>query len=260
MTQIEAFKDTFKCNLCNGLLERPIILPCGETICEKDLNTFFNNEEVFQCTHCANEHHKPMQGFPLNKNFQKLLDLQVNQIDLSKNYPKYEECNNMLKQIQENIKETDSIAKDPESFVFDYFEKIINQVDTQREKLIEKINLYSEITIERIKRARDDCILEGGKKDLISADYENMKESVNKMNQELNSFDINDKKIENLIQYLTNARSTALTELKKIQDDLLLNTLHRFEPVNTDDMDTEDLLGSFLSVVFRILIFDQTFF
>ena len=72
------------------------------------------------------------------------MDLQVNQIDLSEIHPKYKECNNMLKGIEDNFKETDLIGKDPESFIFNYFEKIINQVDTQREKLIEEINLYSE--------------------------------------------------------------------------------------------------------------------
>ena len=156
----------------------------------------------------------------------------------------------MLKEIDENIKETDLIQKDPESFVFGYFEKIINQVDIQREKLIDKINLYSEKTIETIKKARDDCLSAENKTNFISTDYETMKENVNEMYQELNSFDINDKKMEDLIKNLINTKSTSSMELKRIQDNLLLSKLCKFEPVQVDNIDIEELLGSFLTMVF----------
>ena len=254
MSQIDAFKDTFKCNLCNELLERPIILPCGETICEKDLRTLYNNAEMFQCTLCDEEHQQPKRGFPSNRNVQKMLDLQVNQIDLSKNHPKYDECKKMFREIEKYLKESDLIGKDPENFVFGYFEKILNQVDIQREKLIEEINLYSEKTIETIKKGCRDCLSGYNKMNLISADYETMKENLKKMNQEINSFDINDKKIENLIDYVTKAKSVALTELKRIQDDLLLHKSYKFEPVQAHNINTNNLLGTFSIEVLKYFL------
>ena len=254
MSKIDAFKDTFKCNLCNQLLERPIMLPCGETICEKDLKSFFNNESVFQCSLCDDEHQQPKKGFPPNRNVQKMLDLQVNQIDLSKNHPQYDECKDMFREIEENIKETDLVKKDPENFIFGHFEKIINQVDIQREKLIEEINLYSEKTIETIKKARDDCLSKLNKTKLISAYYETMKENVNKMNQELDSFEINDKKIENLIENVTKSKVIALEELKRIQNSLLLYKSFEFEPVQAHNINLKGLFGSFSIEVFIFFI------
>ena len=174
----------------------------------------------------------------------------MNRIDLSKNHPKYDECKKMFKEIEEKIKETDLIQKDPENFVFGYFEKIINQVDIQREKSIEEINLYSEKTIETIKKARDDCLSGDNKTDLISTEYENIKENLKKMSQELNSFDISDNKIENLIDYVTKANSVALRELKRIEDDLLLHKTYKFAPCQTNYLNVKDLLGSFSIVVF----------
>ena len=254
MSQIDAFKNTFKCNLCNQLLERPIILSCGETICEKDLKTYFNNAKVFQCSLCEDEHQQPKKGFPPNKNIQKQLDLHVNQIDLSKNHSKYEECKEMCREIEEIIKETDLIGSDPESFVFSYFENLIIKVEIQREKLIEEINFYSEKTIEKIKEARDECLSANDKTNLFSADYETMKESVNQMNQELDSFDINDEKIEKLIKNFTIANVTALTELKRIQSVLLLQKSYKFEPVQSQNTNIKDLLGSFSKVVFIFIL------
>ena len=156
----------------------------------------------------------------------------------------------MFREIEENIKETDLVKKDPENFIFGHFEKIINQVDIQREKLIEEINLYSEKTIETIKKARDDCLSKLNKTKLISAEYETMKENLNKMNQELDSFEINDKKIENLIENVTKLKSTALTELERIHVSLLLNKSYKFESVQAHSINIIDLLGSFSIEVF----------
>ena len=113
MSQIDAFNDTFKCNLCNKVLQSPIILPCGETICEKDLKILYINAKVFQCFLCDEEHQQPKKGFPSNRNLQTQLDLQVNKIDLSKNHPKYDECKKIFREIEENTKETDLILRDP---------------------------------------------------------------------------------------------------------------------------------------------------
>ena len=200
MSQIDAFKSTFKCNLCSGLLEKPIILPCGETICEKDLKTFFNhNSDKFQCTLCDEEHELPRKGFPSNKSIQRQLDLQVNQIDFCRSHPRYEECKKTLLEADDQMKEIQLIETDPTNFVYNYFERIINQVDIQREKLIEQVNLYSEETIQTIKNIREECLLMFNKIELISEECENLKENLSRFNREFNSFDLNEKKIEKII-------------------------------------------------------------
>ena len=85
--------------------------------------------------------------------------------------------------------------------------------------------MYSEKTIENIKKARENCLSGYNKMNLMSTDYKTIKKNVSKKNLELNSFDINDKKIEILINYATKAKLTALTESKRIQDALLLHAL-----------------------------------
>ena len=37
MYKIEKLHSIFDCQVCKQILEDPIILPCGETICRKDL-------------------------------------------------------------------------------------------------------------------------------------------------------------------------------------------------------------------------------
>ena len=256
MSQIDAFKNTFKCNLCSGLVEKPILLPCGETICEKDLKTFFENSlDRFQCTLCDEEHELPKKGFPSNKSLQKLLDLQVNQIDFNRSHPKYQECKNKLEEVEEKMKEIQLIEADPENFVCSYFENIINQVDIQREKLVEEIHLYSEKTIETIKKAKDECLLIDKKIELIPRECENLKENLLKLNQELNSFDINEKKIEQIITNIDQINPILIKEFIQIQNKLLSNKSYEFKPMQVNTLKMQDLIGTFITQKNEVCLF-----
>ena len=86
MSKVNEFKDTFKCKFCKGILEIPIILPCGETICKKDLPSLFINSNKCLCSFCGEEHEQLDKDFPSNKNIQKLLDLQVDQFNYCQVY------------------------------------------------------------------------------------------------------------------------------------------------------------------------------
>ena len=177
MSKVEEFKDTFKCNFCKRKLDMPIILPCGETICRKDLPSFFINAN--KCSFCDEAHEQLEKGFPSNKNIQKLLDLQVDQLNFCQNHIRYKECKSNLNDLEKKLQEIHLIEKNPENFVHDYFENIINQVVAQRETVIEQVHFHSEKTIETIRKTRDECLLEENQLDSFnSTEYQNMKDNV----------------------------------------------------------------------------------
>ena len=56
------------CKHCEGRLDTPKTLPCGETICsfcEKSLQV--NNDQIFDCLVCKDKHEMPKNGFKINK-------------------------------------------------------------------------------------------------------------------------------------------------------------------------------------------------
>ena len=251
MSQIDAFKNTFKCDLCSEIYITPIILPCGETICEKDLEIFFNNSVKFQCTFCQEEHERPQKGFLLNKIVQQLLDLQVSRIDFRKNFSKYEKCQTMLKEIADKLDEIYLIETDQDYFIHSHFENIINQVDVQREKLIAEINLYSDETIEKIKKDRDECI---NRKILISNECEKMKRNMDEMQLKLNSFDISDKKIEQILQNIEQMKPEIIQKLIQTKSKLLLNKSHEFSPVEVSNLNMEKFCGILISQIIQVCL------
>ena len=54
-----------ECDYCKLILEKPVTLPCGKTLCQHHLED--TNENKYSCTFCLGEEHQiPKNGFKLN--------------------------------------------------------------------------------------------------------------------------------------------------------------------------------------------------
>ena len=62
MFQLEKIDSLFNCEICQNVLEDPVILPCGHLFCQK------HTEEInkTECMFCSEKHKAPM-----NKKFAK---------------------------------------------------------------------------------------------------------------------------------------------------------------------------------------------
>ncbi len=63
------------CQQCQGKLEGPKILPCGETICSFCVSSIQTNLNVFNCLVCKQQHEMPKNGLPDNKVALKMLSV-----------------------------------------------------------------------------------------------------------------------------------------------------------------------------------------
>lgn len=83
---LESIADDLKiamtCGYCKNFYEQPIILPCHETICRKDLDHLWNYDEIkmqneptrsVHCPFCNAGHQEPVSGFPEDKKTQAFL-------------------------------------------------------------------------------------------------------------------------------------------------------------------------------------------
>jgi hypothetical protein len=63
------------CQQCQGKLEGPKILPCGETICSFCVSSIQTNLNIFNCLVCKQQHEMPKNGLPDNKVALKMLSV-----------------------------------------------------------------------------------------------------------------------------------------------------------------------------------------
>ncbi len=63
------------CKHCEGRLQEPKILPCGETICSLCETSIQVNDQMFDCLVCKEKHKMPENGFVISKSLLKLLSI-----------------------------------------------------------------------------------------------------------------------------------------------------------------------------------------
>ncbi len=99
MFQLNGINALFNCKLCQGVLEDPIILPCGETVCKAHTDEIKKGK----CMSCSGAHLVPKQGFLENG----LCQHEINKISL--NLSRFKDYHEIIQDLNKNFKETDAI-------------------------------------------------------------------------------------------------------------------------------------------------------
>ena len=131
---------------CRLILEKPVTLPCGNTLCEEHLK---NCQRTFTCCFCNREHQKPDNGFFISKTVTRMID---NYYNLN---PLRRKVKESFEELNESMDDYENI--DPDVYIYDYFAKARNKVDLHREELIKEISEISEEIIERLKEREEKC-------------------------------------------------------------------------------------------------------
>ena len=98
---------------CGLILENPVTLLCGNTLCRQHLDEF---ETKFKCPFCHKQHSVPEEGF-FNE-------------EIERNIEKFYQSDPLRKEAKESFNKLNDIIYDydeidPESYVFDYIGDIL---------------------------------------------------------------------------------------------------------------------------------------
>jgi hypothetical protein len=74
------------CQYCEGRLDIPKLLPCGETICSICETNIQVNDQMFDCLVCKQQHEMPKDGFKLNKSLSKILVIELTNVSRGEAY------------------------------------------------------------------------------------------------------------------------------------------------------------------------------
>jgi primosomal protein N'' len=147
-------RDLIYCKVCNELFDKPVMLPCGETICSKHEIDF--KDARFQCTFCSGQHKLASETdhFPCNKIAQGLLEKQLQELNLG---DIHKSAVASLKSLKESVQNFESFGDNAEDYIYEYFAKLRNQVDLQREAMIQKVNDSSDKLLCEIAALETKC-------------------------------------------------------------------------------------------------------
>jgi DNA repair ATPase RecN len=161
------------------------------------LNNVSKEKGLFKCEICKEEHFIPKSGFKVNKRLQNGLEIQFNTLKLT---PIFDECKKVIKTARERVAKIDTLEKNSEGYIYDYFEDIKRQVDIRREDLKMKIDKYSDEVIQSIEGTQVNYIKISKQVNQISTNIEQSKKELDHFVKRFDTFDIDEKKFEDIKQ------------------------------------------------------------
>lgn len=216
MFKTDKVKNLFDCDICDKLLVDPISMACGNNICKSHLDVVLQTEtnkdsefKTFDCELCHEDHFVPKQGFTVNKQIQDCLKIQLTSLKLT---PVFDECKREIKEAKENVSIIDSLVKNSDIYVHEFFENIKRNVDLRREDLKVKFDNHSEQVIRSIS---DSQLGHVGKSEAVEHMLENIARSKVQLDECMEQFDtfVIDEKNAELIRCRVNILNTNLRSI-----------------------------------------------
>lgn len=236
--KVDKLKHLFKCEYCEEILASPIILPCGNKICQKDVSELTIDICTIRCVFCSEDHIVPKLGFPIDQHLQELLDLNISQFEFG---PVYNHCKKNLKKLIEKIKEADTLRADPEYFIHQYFSDLRNQVDLRREDLKTKIDHCSDEILKNLQEYENECKLAYQKINEITGELDESKLLLNGLIEDFDSFDINDRKSKETTGKAMELKPLLTNQIIRLKQHFLNNREYKFK---VTDVNMEKIFGT----------------
>jgi len=238
--KIEELKNLTKCKYCNETYDVPMVLACSELICKRHIESgefklIINN---IKCPFCNENHQVPEK---INLTMKKLVDLEVNKIDLGK---KFTLAKQELSSLDQLIKEFELLNSDPETYIYDYYSELRSKVNLRREELIHAINVKYEEIIDDLKVKETESKQETvNLKVQLSENIIDLRVYFDGLTTNFNNMSFNEKKSSKIIMEANYCKTKVIKGLKEYQERLLLKRELEF---NFETSNDQNILGDLI--------------
>ena len=225
--------DTMKCPTCMKILNLPVILPCGHTICKEHVDKAVeNNETNIKCKICIESYVIPPNGFVRNRALESLLEKETKKVGFGENFRVYyKSTKETLESFEEFLDELSRIKNDPEMKIQTVISELKNKVDLKREEIKNEIDRKALALIERIDEFKKECKANASnvKSDCkLDETLERLKNDLNETGKSSVTVEIFDKWMK-IVDESKSSIKLIQSELLKFDESLFLNRLNSFD-------------------------------
>lgn len=157
-------KKMLTCSYCSNLYENPIILPCGETICRKDLvdlhmksNDDANKFKHFTCPYCSYLHEEPVTGFHEDRNLKNIIDFHMKEITSHK-CESYRAAKVNMTKLNDAYKEYNNLLQMPHLYLDKQFLKLKKEIEKNREENKSIVDRHYDGLLLKLKEFEGECL------------------------------------------------------------------------------------------------------
>lgn len=218
------------CNYCNKYYQHPIVLPCGETMCNSHVleieNHLSYNSNEFECKFCREKHNIPKEGFKLNKALFKIMNVNMH---LCPNHKKVKTKLDEINEIVNDYETGDLINAD--NYLFEFFSILKNQLDLQKEIAISQITKSYDESFARLQSFEKECKQNSSKVNRLHlAGLKNT--LIKKWNDQLRTPNLDKQKLDDVSLEIDSSMFSVKSKLNNYKSNLLMNKQCQFEPSN----------------------------
>lgn len=236
---MEIIHNSIKCSFCKQVLDTPVLLPCGESICKKHTS---DDESEFYCASCCENHTKPAGGFYLNRAFKKIIETQIFEFNFGKEYNStLESC----KKLASVVNVIDTLKSNPFLHIQTVVAELKSKVNTKRQELKFDIDEQADAIVSELDDYEAACksnissIVDLKETDKFWESYKHFKVELDKWFKELDILSSNEKKWLSIKEKSEELLSFLVSKADFIKNELLINKLKQFELKQADFDETE---------------------
>lgn len=215
--------NALKCSNCGNILSKPVILPCGHTICQS--HTQVRSEQII-CSKCGSSH-ECKGDFPINKMAEDMVKAQLDSLDFG---PEYNESVKSCEKLKQQLDKNEAILSDVDYFIYESIDELKKKVEHKSEKLKLRIDEITQELLDDLDNYEKYCKEKRkSKQDLVSLIdqfkelNEGAKKSCEKWKNELNELKVNDEKWKKIKEESEKALDEMCDKLNNFKK-LIMNT------------------------------------
>jgi hypothetical protein len=149
---MEEIEDSIKCSECNRVLETPILLPCGDSICQKHIINADHKE--YCCRLCHTIIRTQERVFPINKALAKIINTRIQKIKLTSEYEyAYSSC----KKLKRVVDDFNLLRQKPYHFIDQVIEPLVAETNVIREDFKRKIDAKADELVDKVRVYSNEC-------------------------------------------------------------------------------------------------------
>jgi hypothetical protein len=137
---MSSYESLLACDHCNQLLESPLNVPCGFTVCEKHITA--ENLTFSPCQFCKDSH-----SLPLKQNI-KFADL----------ISKLNEAISAEETVERELSSYKNLKQQPDVYFEEYFKTVKNEIELKKERILVMVESKANECLKKVDNFKAECL------------------------------------------------------------------------------------------------------
>jgi hypothetical protein len=228
---MEVFLNSIKCPQCNIVLQTPIVLTCGHSICQS--HVIKSNEKSFHCTVCDILHAIPVGGFSINIALESMLAANIQKAKFCSHY---EQAFSSFKEFEKTLGEFKLLRNDAFYFINKTIGELKMETDLLREELKWQIDEKANEIIKELDEYELECKQNLSSSDEITNYCQEMGNILSRLGKEMDiwkidlaKFDSDQDKWKKIKESSENEMKNLTTKMEAFKEIILMRRIDDFQ-------------------------------